>query len=186
MIPLLTLGIPSSGTTAIMMGAFIMYNVQPGPLLFSDHPQLAWGVIASMFVGNLMLLILNMPLVKVFAKVIETPTKYLIPLIIVFSVFGVYAVQYSTFDLLLIMGCGLAGYFLSKNDFPLAPLVLGLILGPMMENNMRRALTISNGDFAIFVQKPVSLVFLIIGLLWIVIPLILKLKGKKVLVNEEG
>ncbi|MFD0679838.1 MULTISPECIES: tripartite tricarboxylate transporter permease [unclassified Paenibacillus] len=186
MIPLLTLGIPSSGTTAIMMGAFIMYNIQPGPLLFQDHPQLAWGVIASMFVGNLMLLILNMPMVRVFAKVIETPAKYLLPLIIVFSVFGVYAVQYSTFDLMMIMGCGVVGYFLSKNDFPLAPLVLGLILGPMMENNMRRALTISNGDFMIFLQKPISLVFLIIGLLWLAIPLILKMKGKKVLVNEEA
>jgi putative tricarboxylic transport membrane protein len=185
MIPLLTLGIPSSGTAAIMMGAFIMYNIQPGPLLFSDHPQLAWGVIASMFVGNLMLLIMNMPLVRVFAKVIETPTKYLIPLIIVFSVFGVYAVQYSVFDLMLIMGFGLAGYFLNKNDFPIAPLVLGLILGPMMENNMRRALTISNGDWGIFLQKPISLVFLIVGLLWLTIPLLLKLRGKKVLVSEE-
>jgi putative tricarboxylic transport membrane protein len=186
MIPLLTLGIPSSGTTAIMMGAFIMYNIQPGPLLFTDHPDLAWGVIASMFVGNLMLLILNMPLVRVFAKVIETPTKYLIPLIVVFSVFGVYAIQYSTFDLMLIMGCGVAGYYLNKNDYPLAPLVLGLILGPMMENNMRRALTISNGDFMIFLQKPISLAFLFVGLLWLVIPLILKLKGKKVLINEEA
>lgn len=186
MIPLLTLGIPSSGTTAIMMGAFIMYNVQPGPLLFQDHPQVAWGVIASMFVGNLMLLILNMPLVRLFAKVIETPTKYLIPLIVAFSVFGVYAVQFSVFDLLLMMGCGVAGYFLSKNDFPLAPLVLGLILGPMLESNMRRALTISNGDFMIFLQKPVSLAFLIIGFLWLTIPLLLKLRGKRVLVNEEG
>jgi putative tricarboxylic transport membrane protein len=185
MIPLLTLGIPSSGTTAIMMGAFIMYNIQPGPLLFTDHPDLAWGVIASMFVGNLMLLILNMPLVRIFAKVIETPTKYLIPLIVVFSVFGVYAIQYSTFDLMLIMGCGAAGYYLNKNDYPLAPLVLGLILGPMMENNMRRALTISNGDFMIFLQKPISLAFLFVGLLWLVIPLILRMKGKKVLINEE-
>jgi putative tricarboxylic transport membrane protein len=185
MIPLLTLGIPSSGTTAIMMGAFIMYNIQPGPLLFTDHPDLAWGVIASMFVGNLMLLILNMPLVRVFAKVIETPTKYLIPLIVVFSVFGVYAIQYSTFDLMLIMVCGVVGYYLNKNDYPLAPLVLGLILGPMMENNMRRALTISNGDFMIFLQKPISLAFLFVGLLWLVIPLILKMKGKKVLINEE-
>jgi putative tricarboxylic transport membrane protein len=168
-----------------MMGAFIMYNIQPGPLLFTDHPDLAWGVIASMFVGNLMLLILNMPLVRIFAKVIETPTKYLIPLIVVFSVFGVYAIQYSTFDLMLIMGCGAAGYYLNKNDYPLAPLVLGLILGPMMENNMRRALTISNGDFMIFLQKPISLAFLFVGLLWLVIPLILRMKGKKVLINEE-
>jgi putative tricarboxylic transport membrane protein len=126
-----------------------------------------------------------MPLVRIFAKVIETPTKYLIPLIVVFSVFGVYAIQYSSFDLLLIMGCGIAGYYLNKNDYPLAPLVLGLILGPMMENNMRRALTISNGDFMIFLQKPISLVFLIIGFLWLAIPLILKMKGKKVLINEE-
>jgi putative tricarboxylic transport membrane protein len=98
----------------------------------------------------------------------------------------VYAVQYSVFDLMLIMGFGLAGYFLNKNDFPIAPLVLGLILGPMMENNMRRALTISNGDWIIFLQKPISLVFLIVGILWLTIPLVLKFRGKKVLVNEEG
>lgn len=153
MIPLLTMGIPGSGTTAILMGAFLMYNVQPGPLLFTDHPQVAWGLIASMFIGNVMLLILNMPLVKVFAKIIETPSEYLIPLIIAISVFGVYAVQVSTFDLILLVICGVAGYYLSKNDFPLAPLVLGLVLGPMIENNMRRALTTSNGDAMIFLQN---------------------------------
>jgi putative tricarboxylic transport membrane protein len=185
MIPLLTLGIPGTGTTAILMGALIMYNVQPGPLLFDKHPTIAWGLIASMFIGNVMLLILNMPLVKVFAKIIETPPKYLIPLIIAISIFGVYAVQISTFDLLLLIGCGLAGYFLSKNDYPLAPLVLGLVLGPMIENNLRRALTLSNGDFMIFLQKPISLSFLIISLLWIFIPLLLKLKGKKVIINES-
>lgn len=186
MVPLLTLGIPGSGTTAILMGALIMYNVQPGPLLFQEHPQVAWGLIASMFFGNLMLLILNMPLVKIFAKVIETPPKYLIPLIVAISVFGVYAVQYTTFDLLLLIVCGVAGYFLATNDFPLAPLVLGLVLGPMVENNMRRALTISNGDFMIFLQKPVSATFLILGVLWLTIPMLLKLKGKKVVINEEG
>ncbi|MBL0386450.1 tripartite tricarboxylate transporter permease [Tumebacillus sp. ITR2] len=186
MIPLLTMGIPGSGTTAILMGALIMYNVQPGPLLFEEHPQVAWGLIASMFIGNLMLLALNMPLVKVFAKIIQMPPKYLIPMIVAISVFGVYAVQTNTFDLMLLMGFGVAGYFLLKNDFPLAPLVLGLVLGPMIENNMRRALTASNGDFMIFLQKPVSLVFLIIAVLWITVPLLLKLRGKKVLVNEEG
>ncbi|WP_248930747.1 tripartite tricarboxylate transporter permease [Paenibacillus hamazuiensis] len=186
MIPLLTLGIPGSGTTAILLSAFIMYNIQPGPLLFNQHPQVAWGVIASMFIGNLMLLILNMPLVKVFAKVIETPAKYLIPFIVAFSVFGVYAVQYSVFDLVLLMGCGVAGYFLSKNDFPLAPLVLGLVLGPMIENNLRRALTISNNSLSIFIEKPISLTFLIIGLLWLAIPLLLKIRGRKVLINEEA
>ncbi|MFD1357846.1 tripartite tricarboxylate transporter permease [Fictibacillus halophilus] len=186
MIPLLTLGIPGSGTTAILMGALIMYNVQPGPLLFSDHPDVAWGLIASMFIGNLMLLILNMPLVKVFAKIIETPPKYLLPIIIAISVFGVYAVQVTTFDLYLLIGFGLAGYLLAKNDYPLAPLVLGLVLGPMIENNMRRALTTSNGDFNVFIENPISAIFLVCAVLWIIVPFFLRLKGKNVVVNVEG
>ncbi|TLS50313.1 tripartite tricarboxylate transporter permease [Paenibacillus antri] len=186
LIPLLTLGIPGSGTTAILMGALIMYNVQPGPLLFTDHPTIAWGLIASMFIGNLMLLVLNMPLVKVFAKIIDTPAKYLLPIIIAISIFGVYAVQYTTFDLLLLIGCGVVGYFLSKHDFPIAPLVLAIVLGPMIETNMRRALTISNGDFMIFLQKPVSVLFLAIAMLWMVVPLLLKSRGKNVIVSEEA
>ncbi|MDR7317243.1 tripartite tricarboxylate transporter permease [Brevibacillus nitrificans] len=186
MIPLLTLGIPGTGTTAVLMGALIMYNVQPGPLLFDEHPTIAWGLIASMFIGNLMLLILNMPLVKVFAKLIETPPKYLIPMIVAISIFGVYAVRVSVFDLVLLLICGVVGYFLAKNDFPMAPLVLGLVLGPMIENNLRRALTTSNGDFSIFIEKPVSLIFLIIAVLWISVPLIMKMRGKKVVVNVEG
>jgi putative tricarboxylic transport membrane protein len=180
LIPLLTLGIPGSGTTAILMGAFIMYNITPGPLLFQNHPNVVWGLIASMFVGNLMLLILNLPLVKVFAKLVDTPTKYLLPLIIAFSVFGVYAVQFTTFDLMLLLICGVFGYFLAKNDFPLPPLVLALVLGPMLENNMMRALTLSNGDYMIFLQKPVSAVFLILAILWLLIPFITKqLKKRK-------
>lgn len=186
MIPLLTLGIPGSGTTAILMGALIMYNIQPGPLLFTDHPDVAWGLIASMFLGNAMLLALNMPLVKVFAKIIETPPKYLLPIIIAISIFGVYAVQFTTFDLMLLIGCGVVGYFLTKNDFPVAPLVLGVVLGPMIENNLRRALTTSNGDFMIFLQKPMSLAFLIVAALWMIIPLLLKMRGKNVIINEEA
>ncbi|MBM6617079.1 tripartite tricarboxylate transporter permease [Bacillus suaedaesalsae] len=186
MIPLLTLGIPGSGTTAILMGALIMYNIQPGPLFFTDHPKVAWGLIASMFIGNVMLLILNMPLVKVFAKIIETPAKYLLPIIVAISIFGVYAVQVTTFDLLLLLGCGVVGYFLTKNDYPVAPLVLGLVLGPMIENNLRRALTTSNGDFIIFITSPISLAFLIIAALWMLIPILLKLKGRNVIINEEG
>ncbi|CCQ96146.1 Uncharacterized 52.8 kDa protein in TAR-I ttuC' 3'region [[Clostridium] ultunense Esp] len=185
MIPLLTLGIPGSGTTAILLGAFMMYNVQPGPLLFQDHPMVAWGVIASMFIGNIMLLILNMPLVKIFAKIIDTPTRYLIPFIIAISVFGVYAVQLSLFDLIVLLFFGIFGYLLSLHDYPLAPLVLGLVLGPMIENNMRRALTASNGNFLVFIEKPISLFFLIAALLWILVPLFLKARGKKVLVNES-
>ncbi|MCM3162138.1 tripartite tricarboxylate transporter permease [Metabacillus litoralis] len=185
MIPLLTLGIPGSGTTAILMGALIMYNIQPGPLFFTDHPQVAWGLIASMFIGNVMLLILNLPLVKIFAKIIETPTKYLLPIIVAISIFGVYAVQFTVFDLLLLIGCGVVGYYLTKHDYPVAPLVLGLVLGPMIENNMRRALTTSNGDFIIFLEKPISLIFLVIALLWMTIPILLKMRGRNVVVNED-
>ena len=186
MIPLLTLGIPGSGTTAILMGALMMYNVQPGPLLFEDHPQVAWGLIASMFIGNIMLLILNLPLVKVFAKIIQTPKKYLIPMIIAISIFGVYAVQVSTNDLLLLLACGVLGYFFNKHDYPIAPIVLGLVLGPMIENNLRRALTISNGDYSVFFTRPISLVFLLITVLWLVVPFMMKRRGKEVIINVEG
>ncbi|MFS0776875.1 tripartite tricarboxylate transporter permease [Neobacillus sp. 3P2-tot-E-2] len=186
MIPLLTMGIPGSGTTAVLMGSLIMYNVNPGPMLFKEHPNVAWGLIASMFVGNLMLLILNLPLVKVFAKIISTPPKYLIPMIIAISIFGVYAVQVTTFDLMLLMICGVAGYYLTKNDYPIAPLVLGLVLWPMIENNFRRALTISNSDYTIFFKEPLSIIFLIIAFLWITIPFLMKLKGKNVVINDEG
>ena len=172
LIPMLTLGLPGSATTAIMMGALMMYNVQPGPLLFDKHPQVAWGLIASMFIGNILLLILNLPLIKVFAKVISTPPKYMLPIIIAISFFGVYAVQVNTFDLLLLVGCGVAGHFLAKNDYPLAPVILGLILGPMLENNFRRALTINNGDYMIFLQRPLSLILLIIAFVWILYPVI--------------
>lgn len=127
-----------------------------------------------------------MPLVKMFAKIIETPKKYLLPIIIAISFFGVYAVQFSSFDLMLLLVCGIAGYYLQKNDFPIAPIVLGLVLGPMIENNMRRALTASNGDFMVFVQNPISLVLLLIALLWVAVPLILRMRGKNVIINEEA
>ncbi|WP_392392252.1 tripartite tricarboxylate transporter permease [Oceanobacillus jeddahense] len=174
MIPLLALGIPGSGTIAVLLGAMIMYNVQPGPLLFEESPEIAWGLIASMFIGNLMLLILNLPLIKVFAKIVDTPTKYLLPLIIMFGVFGVYAVQLSTFNLFLLIACGVLGYFLTKHDFPLAPFVLGMILGPMIENNLRRALTISNGDYMVFLTTPISAVLLFLSIIMLAAPLISK------------
>lgn len=186
MIPLLTSEIPGSGTTAILMGALIMYNVQSGPLLFADHPQVVWGLIASMFIGNVVLLILNMPLVRIFAKIISAPAKYLLPIIIAISVFGVFSVQNSIFDLWVLFGAGIIGYFLVKNDFPLAPVLLGLVLGPMMENNMRNALVRSSGDWMTFIERPLSCVLLLISAAWILVPLLLKPRGKQVLVNEEA
>ena len=108
------------------------------------------------------------------------------PIIIAISIFGVYAVQFATFDLFLLVACGVLGYLFAKNDYPVAPLVLALVLGPMIENNMRRALTISNGDFSIFITKPLSLLFLVVAISWLLIPLIMKIRGKNVLINEEG
>jgi putative tricarboxylic transport membrane protein len=185
MIPLLTLGIPGTGTTAVLMGALVMFNVTPGPLLFQNHPQVVWGLIASMLIGNVMLLILNLPLVKIFAKVIETPPNYLIPCILAISVFGVYAVQVSIFNLLIMIGSGVLAYYLSKNDYPIAPLVLALILGPMIENNLRRSVNLYNGDYSKFLTDPLSASFLAIALFWVAIPQIMKLRGKQVLVEEN-
>jgi putative tricarboxylic transport membrane protein len=169
----------------VLMGALIMFNITPGPLLFQDHPQVAWGLIASMIVGNFMLLVLNLPLVKVFAKVIETPPTYLIPGIIAISVFGVYAVQVSLFNLLLMVASGVAAYFLAENDYPIAPLVLSLILGPLIENNLRRAVNLYNGDYTRFLTDPISLTFLVIAVVWVATPQIMKLRGKTVLVEES-
>ena len=137
-----------------------------------------------MLVGNVMLLILNLPLVKVFAKVIETPPKYLIPGIIAISVFGVYAVQASLFNLLLMIGSGVAAYFFARHDYPIAPLVFSLILGPLIENDLRRAVNLYNGDYSRFLTDPISLVFLVIAVLWVCILQIMKLRGRKVLVEE--
>jgi putative tricarboxylic transport membrane protein len=159
--------------------------VQPGPLLFEKHPAVVWGVITSMFVGNTMLLVLNMPLVKIFAKAMEVPGKYLLPLILAICVFGIYAVQGNLFNLWIMLAFGVIGFLMAGNDFPAAPLVLGVILGPMLENNLRRALTGSNGDFSIFLTRPVSAVLLIAAVLWILVPVILKHVGRKVIVNED-
>ena len=142
MIPLLTLGIPGSATTAVMLGALLSMNVTPGPLLISMNPTLFWGLIASMYIGNIMLLVLNLPLVGFFVRIQRVPVWFLAPAIAMISFVAVYAVNNSSFDLLLMTGFGLVGYVLRKHDFPLAPIVLGLVLGPLMEKNLRRALSI--------------------------------------------
>jgi putative tricarboxylic transport membrane protein len=145
----------------------------------------AWGVIASMFLGNLMLLILNMPLVKIFAKLVEVPAKYLLPIILGICVFGIYAVQGNVFNLVVMLLFGVAAFFLVANDYPAAPLVLGRVLGPILENNFRRALTGSNGDYSVFVSRPVSALLLVVAVLWIAIPAILKRRGRQVPVGED-
>ncbi|MCH1626830.1 tripartite tricarboxylate transporter permease [Ferdinandcohnia quinoae] len=178
-VPLLSLGIPGSGTTAVMLGALIVLGVQPGPLLMNDHPDVFWGVIASMYIGNVILLILNLPLIPYISKILKIPRPMLISLVIIFCIVGVYGISFRTFDLYLLVVFGIIGYFMSRMKFPAAPMLLAFILGGMMEQSLRQSLTISNGSFLIFVQKPISCALLAVALLSFIVPLLKSRKKKK-------
>jgi putative tricarboxylic transport membrane protein len=156
MVPLLTLGIPSSPTIAVLMGAFIINGLTPGPFLFQERPDLVWAVIASFFVGNVILLVLNLPLVGLWAKILEVPFHYIAIGTLLFCILGAYSINQSVFDVWVMLGFGVIGYLLRKLDFPLAPAVLGLILGPMLEKSLRTSLEMSAGDFSIFFTRPIS------------------------------
>jgi putative tricarboxylic transport membrane protein len=156
-VPMLTLGVPGSGTTAVMVGALSLYNITPGPALFTQQPTLVWGLIASLFVANVILLFINIPLVGVFTKVLRIPNWVLVPAILAISAVGVYAVHATTFDLVLMTALGAAGYLLRKQGVPMAPLILGFVLGDMMEQNLRRALSMTNGDAGILLESPISI-----------------------------
>ncbi len=179
-VPMLTLGVPGSGTTAVMVGALSLYNITPGPALFTQQPDLVWGLIASLFLANVILLVLNIPLVGVFTKVLSVPNWLLVPGIVAVSSVGVYAVHATTFDLVLMTVLGFAAYLLRKQGVPMAPLILGFVLGDMMEQNLRRALSISNGDAAILVESPISLGLWTAALLMLVVPMALRwLAGRR-------
>jgi putative tricarboxylic transport membrane protein len=178
-VPMLTLGVPGSGTTAVMVGALSLYNITPGPALFTQQPDLVWGLIASLFVANVILLVLNIPLVGVFTKVLSVPNWLLVPGIVAVSSVGVYAVHATTFDLVLMTGLGFVAYLLRKQGVPMAPLILGFVLGDMMEQNLRRALSISNGDAAILIASPISVGLWMAASAMLVLPSLLKLLTKK-------
>lgn len=169
-IPMLTLGVPGSGTTAVMMGALTLYNITPGPQLFAEQPDIVWSLIASLFVGNVILLALNIPLVGFFAKMLNTPNYILIPAIAAASFVGVYSIHSTTFDLILMVGLGVFGYLLRKLHFPLSALILGYVLGELMESNLRRALSISQGDLAILWGSPITVVLWILAGIMVLLP----------------
>ena len=173
-VPLLTLGIPGSGTTAIMLGALLVVGVQPGPMLINDHPDIFWGVIASMYIGNVMLLVLNLPLIPYIAKILYIPKGMLISLILIFCLVGVYGVSFSQFDLYVLIIFGVIGYAMRLLSFPAAPFILAFILGGMMEQSFRQALTISNGSLLTFVERPISAVLLVIALASLFVPVIVQ------------
>ncbi|AXH13800.1 tripartite tricarboxylate transporter TctA [Malaciobacter mytili LMG 24559] len=178
-VPLLTLGIPGSGTTAVILGALISYGIQPGPTLYIDNPILFWSVIISMYIGNLVLLILNLPLIPYIAKILTLPKQLLLPLIIFFSLIGVYLVTFNNFDIYIMTLFAVVALFLRILDFPMAPMILGFILGKMIEDNLRRSLTISDGSISFLWERPITLSLLIIIIVIILSPIILKYLSKK-------
>ena len=155
-IPLLTLGIPGNAVMALMVGAMTIHNIQPGPQVMTSHPELFWGLIASMWIGNLMLVVLNLPLIGIWVKLLRVPYRMLFPAILVFCTIGVYSLNYNVFDIFMFAVFGVIGYVWSKLKCEGAPLLLGLVLGPMMEENFRRALLLSRGEFSTFVTRPLS------------------------------
>ncbi|MBS7792407.1 tripartite tricarboxylate transporter permease [Roseococcus sp. SDR] len=164
LVPMLTLGLPTSATAAIMLSAFQSYGIQPGPLLFETQAELVWTLIASLFVANVMLVVLNLPLVGLWVKILKIPTPQLYAGILVFATIGTYGISNSIVDLILLYAIGIIGMFMRRFDFPVAPVVIGMILGPMAEQALRQALTISEGNWMVFVTRPGSLIILLVAL----------------------
>ncbi|MDH2327719.1 tripartite tricarboxylate transporter permease [Cereibacter sp. SYSU M97828] len=178
-IPMLTLGIPSNPVMALMIGALIMQGIQPGPSVIQEQPVLFWGLIVSMWVGNLMLLVLNLPLIGLWVKMISIPYGFLFPAIVAFCAIGVFSLNNATFDIWLMGLFGIAGYVLRKLDCEPAPLLLGFVLGPMLEEHLRRAMLVSRGDATTFVSRPISAVLLILALLLIASILAPQIRAKR-------
>ena len=160
-IPMLTLGLPASGVMALMLGAMQIQGIQPGPEVMTLRPDLFWGLIASMWIGNAMLVVLNLPMIGLWVKLLQVPYRLLFPAIMAFSAIGIYSVNNSSFEIYLTALFGVIGFICMRLGFPLAPLLLGFVLGPMMEENLRRTMLMSGGDPSVFVTRPISLVFMI-------------------------
>ncbi|MFN4237726.1 MAG: tripartite tricarboxylate transporter permease [Vogesella sp.] len=178
LVPLLTLGIPTSATAAIMLSAFQQYNIVPGPLLFDTNPELVWGLIASLYIGNVMLLVLNLPLVGLWVQFLKVPRPLLYGGILVLATMGAYALRQSWFDLMLLYIIGVLGFLMRRYDFPVVPLIVGLIVGPMAEKHFRRAMSIHQGDLTVFVTHPISLVILLVTVAILLVPPLMKRRQK--------
>ena len=169
-IPLFVLGIPFAPPTAILLGALMIHGVVPGPMMISEHPDVFWGVIASMYIGNFILLLLNLPFVPFFASILRIPKKILLPLVMLFCITGMYTVNNSVNDIWLMLSMGILGYRMRKWVYDAAPLLLALVIGPKMEVAFRQSLMLSHGDFGVFVERPFSLAFLVVTLLFLLVP----------------
>ncbi|MGO4855337.1 tripartite tricarboxylate transporter permease [Phaeovulum sp. W22_SRMD_FR3] len=180
LVPMLSLGVPGSGTTAVLLAVLLSLNITPGPLLFTRNPEVVWGLIAALFIGNAMLLILNIPMVGLFSRVLMIPSRILMPVVAMISFVGIYGISRSSFDLMMMVGFGLLGWVLRKLQVPLVPIILGILLGNEMEVNLRRAMAISDGDWSILLGSPLAIVLWIIVVVGFVLPIILgrRLKSK--------
>ena len=187
-IPLLTLGIPSNVVMAMLLGALIIHGVTPGPLLLTNHPQVFWGVVGSMYIGNVMLLILNLPLIGLWVQLLKVPYAILMPLIIVFCIIGSYTIANSIMDVFFMLIFGVIGYLMKKLKYEAPPLILAYVLGPMMEYSLKQSLLVSKGSFKIFFSRPISATCLIIALILVVLPIIPRLRKKRpgAVLPDEG
>ncbi len=178
LVPMLTLGLPTGATAAIMLSAFQSYGINPGPLLFQSQPALVWGLIASLYIANIMLLVLNLPLVGLWVKILRIPAPLLYAGILVFATIGTYGISNSPVDLVLLYAIGIVGFLMRRYDFPTAPVVIGMILGPLAEQEFRRAMTISNGDWSVLVTQPLSATLLALAAVAMVGPMVWRVMSK--------
>jgi putative tricarboxylic transport membrane protein len=185
-IPLLTLGIPANSVMALLVGALIVHGVQPGPLLMSNSPEVFWGVITSMYIGNIILLLLNLPLIGLWVRMLKVPYPILFPLILIFCLIGCFSLNYSTFDICMMGIFGVMGYFLRKLDFELTPLILAFILGPLFEDKLRQTLLIYKGDLTVLFTRPISAVFIGVAILLVILQVIPKMRKIKSAALEEA
>jgi putative tricarboxylic transport membrane protein len=184
-IPMLTMGIPTNALMALMIGALMIHGIQPGPMVIQKQPELFWGLVASMWIGNLMLLIINLPLIGFWVALLKTPYRLMFPAIIMFCCVGSYASMNSVFSVWLMLGWGVAGYFFKKIGVQPAPLILGFVLGPLLEENFRRSMAVANGSPMVFFERPISAVFLVLALVFVVALFLPAIRGKREMLKEE-
>jgi TctA family transporter len=182
----LTLGIPGSGTMALMLGALTIYGIQPGPRVMTSHPDLFWGLVVSMWIGNFILVVLNLPLVGIWVQMLKTPYRMLYPSIVVLCCVGAYTLSNTTTDVILMAVFGVLGYLLVKLECEPAPLLLGFVLGPMMEENLRRSMLLSRGDPSIFVTQPISLALLVSAAVLLALLIVPSIRNKRDEAISEG
>jgi putative tricarboxylic transport membrane protein len=172
MVPIFTLGVPSGAASAVLLAALMMLGLRPGPLLIAEHADFFWAVVASMYIGNVILLIVNLPMAPLLAQCLRAPYPYLYTTVLAVCLIGVYSMNNSMWDVGLALGMGVVGYFANKLDYPAAPLVLGLVIGPMLERTLRQTLTLSRGDLGIFFSRPIAATLLVICAAFLLVPIL--------------